>query len=67
MRAKKTFNAPDEQFGRWSMNFVGIEMGVSPQSDWDNRWYVYPWDEGVKPSNLHEAQRDRRLRLNAAK
>ena len=61
IRTAQPIAPPDEKFGPWSMNFVGVRMTVAPNSGPTGRWYEHTGDEIVAPANLHKAQVERRL------
>lgn len=62
IRAARAIPPPYASFGPWSMNLVGVKMNVPADTDLDGRWYEHASAADVLPTNLHEAQRTRRLR-----
>jgi hypothetical protein len=63
IRANDTITPPSENFGPWSMNHIGVQMGVPDNTDPEKRWYEHSTADGVQPENLHQAQLKRRLGL----
>ncbi len=61
IRGDQNIAPPDAKFGPWSMNFVGVEMPVDPQTEFDSRWFEHTASPVTQPKNLHEAQLKRRL------
>lgn len=61
IRAEKPMAPPGENFGPWSLNLIGVNLGLPEATDLTKRWYEHNGTEGVLPLNLHEAQLARRL------
>ncbi|NUM53302.1 MAG: hypothetical protein HUU46_06640 [Candidatus Hydrogenedentes bacterium] len=61
IRAAKSIEAPNDKFGPWSMNFVGVAMGRKLETNPEGRWFEHTDTGAVLPANLHEAQLARRL------
>ena len=66
IRADRPFALPGENWGPWSMNFVGLAMEAAPSTDPASRWIEAIPPEQLEPSNLHEAQVAKRLSQSAA-
>lgn len=66
IRADKPFDLPPENWGPWSMNFVGLhaEAPASTDPEAEARWNERIDPEALAPQNLHEAQLKRRLKDN---
>lgn len=61
IRAEKAVEPPNDTFGPWSMNFVGLKMNAAPETNPEGRWFEHTGTGAVQPANLHEAQVRRRL------
>ncbi len=61
IHAANPIKVPESKFGPWSMNFVGVSMGIPDQTDPKQRWYEHSSAANVEPLNLHEAQLERRI------
>jgi len=63
IRADRPFDPPSENWGPWSMNFVGIQTEAPAMTDpgEKTRWIERIAPEALVPQNLHEAQLKRRL------
>lgn len=61
VRAAQPMAPPNENWGPWSLNLVGVRMDVPEATEAGARWYEHNGPEGVMPLNLHEAQLMRRL------
>jgi len=59
--ADRAFPPPNEKFGPWSMNFVGVEMNTPDSTAKRARWYEHSGEGLVHPRDLHEAQLEKRL------
>jgi hypothetical protein len=60
IRAANTIAPPNEKFGPWSINFVGVQMLVPDQMETKSRWIEHSSGD-AQPMNLHEAQLQRRI------
>ena len=67
VQATKPIQAPDANFGPWSMNLIGVQMSVADQTEADKRWYEHSAVGKVQPVDIHEAQVQRRLRVTSSK
>jgi hypothetical protein len=66
IRADQPFALPDNNWGPWSMNFVGLAMEAAPSTDSASRWVEAIPPEKLEPANLHEAQVAKRLSQSVA-
>ena len=61
IKASHTIPKPNDVFGPWSMNFVGVAMDLADQKEDQKRWYEHSTPTPVHPLNIHEAQLKKRL------
>ena len=61
IRAAGKLALPDEQFGPWSLNLVGLAVEGVEEKVEGKRWIEMIDPERLAPQNLHEAQLERRL------
>jgi len=61
IRASRPFALPGDDWGPWSMNFVGLTTGADSATAPDSRWIETIAPEDLQPANLYEAQLKRRL------
>lgn len=61
IRADQPLPLPDENWGPWSMNFVGLRTEAPATTAPDGRWVEPIAPDQLSPANLHEAQLKRRL------
>lgn len=59
--ADQPIAAPDDKFGPWSINLVGVQMNQPDQTADKQRWYEHN-KKSVAPLDLHAAQLERRLK-----
>lgn len=62
IRATNPMQPPPPDFGPWSMNIVGLFTEAPSETNVDGKWFEAIAPEKLMPSNLHEAQREKRLR-----
>lgn len=62
IQAAKAIEAPDADFGPWSMNLVGVQMDIPAVTEPNSRWYEHTASADVQPENLHAAQLAERMR-----
>jgi len=61
IRAARPFALPGEDWGPWSMNFVGLTNEAGSATAPEGRWVEVIAPGDLQPANLHEAQLKRRL------
>lgn len=66
IRADRLFALPDENWGPWSMNFVGLASDAPTSTLPEARWVEAIPTEKLVPPNLYEAQVARRLNQSTA-
>ena len=66
IRADLPIAPPNENFGPWSVNLVGVGMDIPEATVLTERWYEHNGPGDVAPVNLHEAQLEKRLRGTAS-
>ncbi len=62
IRSDSPVTPPNNNFGPWSLNLVGVPMSVAPSMEAGKRWYEHVNGEPVHPENLHAAQYDARVK-----
>jgi hypothetical protein len=61
IRAARPFALPGDDWGPWSMNFVGLTSAAGSATAADGRWIEVIAPGDLQPANLHEAQLKKRL------
>jgi hypothetical protein len=63
IRANQSVALPPDDWGPWSMNFVGLTTDAASSTKPDTRWVEAIPPADLQPPDLHEAQLRKRLRV----